>query len=544
MISHLGKMPSLVVGGTWAARRNGEDVLGLSVIGDGGTSTGEFHESLNLAALHRVPVLFIIENNYYSFSTPISAQYTNKQLSDRAKGFDIAARTIDGTDAWGVYSNVCDALATIHAQSAPQVIECLTLRLHGHAVYDNGEYVPDELMKKWRSQDPLPAARQAMQDHGGFSEDALTKIESRVEEEIQEAMTSALKSARPDARRQDSSHSVFAPAKVNKVEPFQSPAVKNGDAIKKAQEYLLSHDPAAFIMGLDVGRYGSAFKTCKGLIDLFGPERVIDMPLCEPALMGFALGASQLGQKPIFEFQFADFSTETATQLGLNASTWYFRTGCAAPILVRLPCGGGLTMGAFHSGEFEGLWSRFPGLKLLYPATAQESFEAIVAGFYDPNPCLVFEHKLLYWSKSGPIDFDGDLSNVWRARRYREGSDLTVVAFGAMVYEALTAAGKTDKSLDVWNPFVLQPMALGPIVESVRKTGRLLVVQECGATQGLGDLVISRITRETFSSLKAAPQLVAAPDAPIPFAPELENDHRPNVEKILAAAEKMFCFGP
>ena len=145
------------------------------------------------------------------------------------------------------------------------------------------------------------------------------------------------------------------------------------------------------------------------------------MPLCESALVGFALGASQVGGQPILEFQFADFSTEAVTQLGLNASTWYFRSGRPAPLLFRLPCGGGLTMGAFHSGEFEGLWSRFPGLKLLYPATAQETFEALVAGFYDPNPCLVFEHKLLYWSKGGEIDFDGNLEAVWRPRRYTEG---------------------------------------------------------------------------------------------------------------------------
>ncbi len=142
------------------------------------------------------------------------------------------------------------------------------------------------------------------------------------------------------------------------------------------------------------------------------------MPLAESSIMGFALGASQLGAEPIIEFQFADFSTEAVTQLGLNAGTWYFRTGCAAPMLVRLPCGGGMTVGAFHSGEFEGLWSRFPGLKLLYPATPQETYEALLAGFYDPNPCLVFEHKLLYWSRGGDIDFDGNLQAVWRSRRY------------------------------------------------------------------------------------------------------------------------------
>ncbi len=233
MMSHLGKMPSLVVGGTWAARRNGEDAFGLSVIGDGGSSTGEFHESLNLAALHRVPVLFVIENNYYSFSTPISAQYANKQLSERAKGFGISGRTIDGTDAWGVYAAICDALDAIHADPGPRIIECMTLRLHGHAVYDNGEYVPDELMQKWRSQDPLPAARRKLQSQCGFSEAAIGTIESRVEEEIQAALDSALHCPRPAPGRQ--SFPVFAPAVESKVEPFRAPPIKNGEAVKKCK---------------------------------------------------------------------------------------------------------------------------------------------------------------------------------------------------------------------------------------------------------------------------------------------------------------------
>ena len=210
---------------------------------------------------------------------------------------------------------------------------------------------------------------------------------------------------------------------------------------------------------------------------------------------------------------------------------------------MRLPCGGGLTMGAFHSGEFEGLWSRFPGLKLLYPATAQETFEALVAGFYDPNPCLVFEHKLLYWSKAGEIDFDGNLEAVWRPRRYTEGTDLTLVAFGAMVHEALAAAARSPRSIEVWNPFVLQPMDLGPILESVCKTGRLLVVQECGAMQGLGDRVISRVCREALGALKCPPQLVAAPDVPVPFAPELESYCRPNSQRIEAVVDQMVREG-
>jgi len=277
-------------------------------------------------------------------------------------------------------------------------------------------------------------------------------------------------------------------------------------------------------------------------VQRYGPNRVIDMPLAESGIVGFALGASQAGGRPIVEFQFADFSTEATTQLGLNAGTWYYRAGEPAPILVRLPCGGGLTMGAFHSGEYEGLWSRFCGLKLLYPATAQETFEALLAGFYDDNPCLVFEHKLLYWSRSGEIDFDGDLAAVWRPRRYTQGDRVTAVAFGAMVFETLEAAADFDRAVEVWNPFVLQPLDLSPILESVERTGRLLVVQESPESQGFGDRIISHLVRQG-ARLRCRPRLVSAPNTPVPFAPELESHYRPNAARIHAAIEQLLGEG-
>ena len=539
MISHLGKMLSLVVGGAWAARRHGEDVFGLAVIGDGGSSTGEFHESLNLAAVHKVPVLFLVENNHYSFSTPTSAQYACRRLSDRAKGYGITGRTIDGTDTWAVYTAVCDALDAMRENPAPTLLECMTVRLLGHAVYDRAEYIDREQLEKWRSRDPLPLARRQLQDLCGLSESQTAGIERQMDEEIQAAIADAMKA--PRCQPADQNWSVYAESSPAPVKPFRVARAKNGDAVTHALAYILDDSPRAFLAGLDVGRYGSAFKTCKGLIDRFGADRVIDLPICESGTLGLALGASQVGTEPILEFQFADFSTEAVTQLGLNAGTWYFRTGRAAPLLLRLPCGGGLTMGAFHSGEFEGIWSQFPGLKLLYPATPQETFEALVAGFYDRNPCLVFEHKLLYWSASGPIDFDGDLTSLWRARRYTEGSELTLVAFGAMVPQALAAAEQSGHSVEVWNPFVLQPLDLGPIFESVEKTGRLLVVQECGASQGLGDRVTAQVSRQRFAALRAAPRVITAPDVPVPFAAELESYCRPNVDRIIANIQEMLA---
>jgi len=541
MISHLGHMPSLVVGGVWAARQAGQQAFGLAAIGDGCSSTGEIHESLNLASVRKVPVLFLIQNNHYSFSTPTDLQYNCQHLSDRARGYGISGRTIDGTDAWEVYTSVCDALDAMQASQLPAILECMTLRLHGHAAYDKGDYVPSEQLQKWRQRDPLLQARQKVLEVCGMSEEAVASIERAVEDEVRSALTSAMEARRPNPA--SNRMAVFAESPMSAVKPYRAARVKNGEAVCRALDYILENDPRAFLMGLDIGVYGSAFKTCKGLIERHGPQRVLDMPICESAQVGFALGSSQIGAHPILEFQFADFSTETCTQLGLNAGTWFFRSGRPAPLLLRLPCGGGLTMGAFHSGEFEGLWSRFPGLKLLYPATAQETFEALVAGFHDPNPCLVFEHKLLYWSKSGSIDFDGNLESVWRPRRYNEGSDVTLVAFGAMVHEALAIAADSPRSIEVWNPFVLQPMDLGPIFESVCKTGRLLVVQESGAVQGLGDHIIAAVCREAMRALKCPPMLISAPNLPVPFAPELESYCRPNRHRIEAAVDRMVREG-
>ena len=358
MISHLGKMLSLVVGGTWAARRNGEQAFGLAVIGDGGTSTGEFHESLNIASVHKVPVLFLIENNHYAFSTPTSVQYNCRRLSDRAVGYGISGRTIDGTDPWTVYSTVCEAIDAMQESSLPVLLECETLRLCGHAAYDKGLYIPAELMERWRKDDPLLQARCRLAEVCGLAESSIAGIEEAIEAEVRDVFARALAVGRPKPPRQwpvhaqpassaddaealvDSEAAVESirfrlPARWPPVRRFQAKCVKNGDAVNLALDHLLANQPQAFLAGMDVGVYGSAFKTCKGLVERYGADRVIDMPIAESSIMGFALGASQIGAAPIIEFQFADFSTEAVTQLGLNAGTWHFRTGARR----RCSCG-------------------------------------------------------------------------------------------------------------------------------------------------------------------------------------------------------------
>jgi len=538
MISHLGDMLALTVGAVYGARKNGEEVMGLSVIGDGGSSTGDFHESLNIASVRHIPVLFIIENNHYAYSVPTKYQYNCKHLSDRAAGYGIEGRTIDGTDAWEVYCAVCDAMEAMSRDSMPRIIECMSLRLEGHAAYDKAEYVSKAEKEDWLKREPLMLARTALVNCG-CDEAEIVSIESEVDTSIDESLREAFKAGRPSP----SIHmgSVFAPKKgMPSLPSFRLERCRNLNAVNAALHYIMENFPSASIFGQDIGVYGSAFKTCKGLWEKFGSDRVVDMPICESATVGFCLGASQSGLLPVMEFQFADFATEAVTQLGLNCGTWFFRTERPAQLLFRLPCGGGITLGAFHSGEYDGLWSRFPGLKLLYPVTPQEVFEAIVAGFIDPNPCLVFEHKLLYGgSRQETIEFDGDCSDVWRARKYTEGEELTIVAFGAMV-EAVCSVVKTHNySAEVWNPFILNPLSSGALIESVHRTGRLLVVQESSETAGMGDRIISLVCREAMSALKSAPRLVCAPDAPVPFAKELETYHIPDMAIINQAIVMM-----
>jgi 2-oxoisovalerate dehydrogenase E1 component len=536
MISHLGNMMAPTVGGVWGARFNGEDVFGLTTIGDGGSSTGDFHESINLAAVLKTPVVFIIENNGYAYSTPVKYQYACKNLSDRAVGYGIEGVTIDGTDPWLVYSTICDSLEAMATDQLPRLVECMTLRMEGHAAYDNAEYISDEEKLEWLEREPLKRTRADLMALG-YNEDEVVALENEIREMIQKDIFEALKYARPSVQKQN--WDVFAPVNYKKVKPFTADKIRNLTAINNALDFCLQEHNNAALIGQDIGVYESPFKSCKGLYKKYGGKRVVDMPVCESATAGFCLGASQTGVKPVMEFQFADFSTEAVTQVGLNAGTWYFRTGLGAPILFRLPCGGGITVGMFHSGEFEGLWTRFPGLKIFYPVTPQECYEAIVGAFHDQNPCLVMEHKLLYWSKQDSIDFDGDLSKIERPRCYTQGDKLTVVAFGAMVESALTVINKFNYSVQLWNPFILNPMQLGPILESVKETGKLLVIQESGETAGIGDKIISTVTRECFKELTCAPKLVGAPDIPVPFAKELETFYIPSQDRIREAIETM-----
>jgi 2-oxoisovalerate dehydrogenase E1 component len=309
-------------------------------------------------------------------------------------------------------------------------------------------------------------------------------------------------------------------------------------AINAALRKILAERPESLLLGQDIAAYGGAFKVTEHLYRDFGRARVMNVPLAESACTGYAIGLALGGRRPIEEFQFADFSTEAVTQIALNAATYRFRSGAAVPLVLRLPCGGGLTMGSFHSQELESLFLSMPGLKALYPGTPQDAFNAILAACEDDNPVLVFEHKALYRRGKHPVAWDPNYRDIWQPARLRAGDYATLVTYGEMTHHAAGACAyletEYERAIDLFDLRCLAPLNLDAIHASLARTHRLIVLHEGRRAHGYGAELVSRLAERNFFDLEAPPLRIASLDIPVPFAPELEQAFRPTTEKIIA----------
>jgi len=540
MISHLGAMISNVVGSTESYRRQGKTPVGFTFFGDGGSSTGDIHESMNLAALLSVPVLFVIENNQYAYSTPIDEQFApNVELWKRAAGYGMEGRQVDATDTLASVAAFDDAIKTVRATGKPMLLEAHTLRLRGHAAYDTCDYLRDGENDAFFAADPVPRFRADLVASGHASQ--LQAMEAEIDAFIEACIQISFAVARPVADPAALERDVFAPA----AEPIAwepSPAepedLNYAQALNAAHRKILTERPESIVMGQDIATYGGAFKVTDGLLDDFGRDRVLNTPLAESACTGYAIGLALAGHRPIEEFQFADFSTEAVTQITLNAATYHFRSGAKVPIVLRLPAGGGLTFGSFHSQELESLFLSMPGLKALYPSTPQDAYNALLAAYEDDNPVLLFEHKKLYRGAKVPVKFDPTYRQVWEPRHVAAGDFATLVTYGEMVGVAEEAAAyfadEYEMSFDVWDLRALSPLKLDAIKASLAHTHRLVVLHEGRRSHGFGAELVARLAEDHFFDLEAAPLRITAEDWPVPFAPELEESFRPDFDKVVA----------
>ena len=460
MISHLGIMLSNVVGGTDSQRRLGKPAVGFTFFGDGSSSTGDVHESLNLAAVLSTPVIFVIENNQYAYSTPISEQFVSPTLYERAKGYGIEGFAMDCSDPAQVLRTLGEAIERVRKTSRPLVIEAQTFRLRGHAAYDTCDYMKPGEAEAILTQDPLPKFRAKLAAAGHGAE--LDAIDAEVGSFVEATIKASI--ALPPASPAGMGAEVYAPPAPPipwQATPVATQNITMAQALTLGLRKILTERPESLVLGQDIGTYGGAFTVTKGLVEEFGRPRVFSTPLCESASTGYAIGLATNAHRPIEEFQFADFSTDATTQIVLNAATYHFRAGQKCPLVFRFPCGGGLTFGSFHSQELESAFLSFPGIKALYPSNPQDAFNALLAAYEDDNPVILFEHKGLYRRGKHPVKWDPNYRAIWEPAKLRSGNDATIVTYGEMVLLANEAceylAGEYEKTFDLFDLRALAP---------------------------------------------------------------------------------------
>lgn len=541
MISHLGPQMGIADGIALAEilRTRGRDPLSqkdkeplkiTSVFtGEGGTSEGDFHESLNVAAVWKLPVIFIIENNAYGLSTPVNEQYACKALVDKAVGYGIEAYQIDGNNLLEVYDRILTLRSSMKKKPRPVLIECMTFRMRGHEEASGVKYVPKELFGEWQKKDPMKNYESYLLSEGVLKESTVHWIHDRFKIDIEKGLDAAFAQPKiqPDTAYELSD--IYAPNKAKPVEPIKIVQTKRRfvDAVSDGLSQAMKKFDNLVIMGQDVAEYGGAFKVTENFYKEFGKERVRNTPLCESAIVGAALGLSIKGYKSVMEMQFADFVTCGFNQIVNNLAKIHYRWGQNADVVIRMPAGGGVGAGPFHSQSNEAWFTHTPGLKVVYPATPYDAKGLLIASIEDPNPVMYFEHKALYRSISEDVP-DGYYNiPIGKARIAKEGSDATVITYGMGVHWALDAVKDLEQSVEIIDLRTLLPLDYDTIAESVKKTGKAIVLHEDTMIGGLGGEIASWIGENMFDSIDAPVMRSASLDTPVPFAIELEQNFFP-----------------
>lgn len=542
MISHLGPQLSLADGVGLAHKLKKEQKCTLVFTGEGATSQGEFHEALNVAAVWQLPVLFLIENNGYGLSTPVNEQYRCEQLIDKAKGYGMRGYRIDGNDIAAVYYTIHNLAQEIRVNPEPVLLECMTFRVRGHEEASGTKYVPRELMDHWQLKDPLLRIETLLLDRQIYTAQELEDLKIKGKKRIELELTPVIEEDEVEADVHHELEDVYHPYTPTILDPNPDDAVpiRYIDAIAQALDQSMERYPNLILMGQDIAEYGGVFKITEGLVAKYGKERVRNTPLCESAIIGTALGLSLKGFKSMVEMQFADFVSCGFNQIVNNLAKLNYRWGEAADVVIRMPAGGGMSAGPFHSQSNEAWFFHIPGLKIVYPSNPYDAKGLLMAAFDDPNPVLYFEHKGLYRSLTESVPTAPYLIPIGQAKLCRDGGRAGIITYGMGVSVALDAARKHDWDVAVLDLRSLMPLDLEAIRQLVIKTHRILILHEDTLTGGIGAEISAYISQHLFQYLDAPVTRLASLDTPIPFAANLEKQFMPwdrlgkEIESLLA----------
>ena len=535
MISHLGPQLGLADGVALSEKLDESGGCSFVFTGDGGASEGDFHEAINVAAVWQLPVIIGIENNAWGLSTPSEQQFRCEHFTDKAVGYGIPkedAIQVDGNDLFDVYHKVRNAVESLRENPRPIILEFKTFRIRGHEEASGTKYYPEGLIDTWAEVDPVDRLREHLMSEGTLDDDKEQAFRAHHKATIDAGLKAAAAEPKIQAETREELDDRFAPGTPSGL---AHPPSTNGrdlrfiDAITEGLRTSMECNPHLVLMGQDIGPYGGVFKVTEGFVDQFGEERVRNTPLCESAIVGAGLGLSIAGKKAMVEMQFSDFVTCGFNQIVNNLAKIHWRWGQAADVVVRMPTGGGVGAGPYHSQSTEAWFFHVPGLKIAYPSTPADAKGLLRMAIEDPNPVLFFEHKYLYRSLSGPVPEEDYLLEFGVGRVVREGSDATLITYGLGVQWAeqlLDAHPEWD--VEVIDLRTLLPWDEGLVFDSVRKTGKALVLHEDTMTGGIGAEVSSRIHEMCFEHLDAPVARTASLDTAFPFAEDLERNFMAN----------------
>jgi 2-oxoisovalerate dehydrogenase E1 component len=544
MISHLGPQNGVADGIALASRLKKENKITVVFNGDGGTSEGDFHEAVNVAAVWNLPVIFLIENNGYGLSTPSQEQFRCKNFIDKAIGYGIEGVKIDGNNLLEVYDTVRTLAASMRKNPRPILLECMTFRMRGHEEASGTKYVPKKLMTEWAKKDPLENFEKFLLKERVITKEYAEASRKRMKKEIEADLEITLQEKLPEPETSLELADRYAPFDQVVIHPRSEKATERRfiDAISDGLRQSMEKFPELVLMGQDIAGYGGVFKITEGFVEKFGLDRVRNTPLCEAAIVGAGLGLSIKGMKAMVEMQFADFVTEGFNQIVNNLAKTHWRWGQKADVVVRMPTGAGTAAGPFHSQSNEAWFFHTPGLKVVYPSNPYDAKGLITAALEDPNPYLYFEHKLLYRSIKDHIPDDYYTIEVGKAKLVSTGTDLSIITYGMGVHWAKEVIeSMPGVSADILDLRTLLPWDKEAVSETVKKNNRVILLHEDTLTGGIGGEIAAWIGEHCFTSLDAPVMRVASLDTAIPFASTLEKNFLPR-QRLREKIEELLLF--
>ena len=526
MISHLGPQFGVADGIALGNLLKQNNQVCAVFTGEGGTSEGDIHEALNVASVWGLPVLFCIENNGYGLSTPTSEQYNCKHLVDRALGYGMEGHRIEGNNILDVYANLESIVRSMRENPRPVLIEFETFRMRGHEEASGTKYVPQELMDQWALKDPLETYASYLREQKVLTQDYEEVLSAQIMDEINEHLALAFDEPKIQSTISNELDDVFQKPVFEEIKPSENlEEMRYVDAIAQGLEQAMEHHDDLVIMGQDIAEYGGVFKITEGLLEKYGHGRVRNTPICESAILSAAMGLSINGYKAVVEMQFADFVSSGFNPIVNYLAKSYYRWGQKADVVVRMPCGAGVGAGPFHSQTNEAWFTHTPGLKVVYPAFPEDAKGLLASSIADPNPVLFFEHKALYRSIRGMVPQNYYHLPLGKAAVLTQGEKVALITYGAGVHWALELPEDISAHCRIVDLRSLVPLDKATIIEVVKATGKVLLLQEDSMFGGIASDLSAIISEECFEYLDAPIRRVASLETPIPFASALEQQY-------------------